>query len=1189
MAQEEPNPAGLTTRRNTARFFVETPHVAWVLLVATVAWGVFGYLRMPQRKDPDVPVRVAVAIGSWPGASAERVERLVTRKIEETIAGNPRVEKIESVTRGSVAVVYVTLLETLADKGREFDDIENRLHGIRDLPAGAGPIRFLKDFGDTAALMLTVASPPADDVEIDLRARDIERAIRHARAAAPGGSRAAVVTAVPRATGRRGFERRRDLLVRALADAHLASEVRNLDGPGFVGFDAATNARDEDLLAFIDRFVHERLHAADVHPDAWPPIVVRDAAATRTRLAAVAGEKYSCRELDEFTDLIQKTLQAVPTVSKVVRYGVLKERIFLEYSQERTAAYRTDPSGLAAALEARNTILPAGVLEIEGKNLIIDPSGQFETAADIGNALVATSPTGAPLYLRDGFDIVRDYESPPQFTNFHTWRDAEGRWRRSRAVTLAVQMRAGDQIGRFGAAVDAALASIGPRLPADLVVARTSDQPHQVREYIDLFMRSLYEAIVLIVLVVLVGFWDWRSALLLALSIPLTLAMTFGMIAALGIDLQQVSIASLVIALGLLVDDPVVASDAIKRELAARRPRHVAAWVGPTRLARAMLFTTITVIAGYLPLLLVGGDSGRYIYSLPVVVTCALVASRLVSVTFVPLLGRFLLRPGPPVATSAGPGPFARAYEHVGAFLIDHRWKALAASLVIPALGSIFLLGLRPHLFPKDLSYLSYVDVWLPEDAPASASERTARRVEEVILGAVESDMPVRAGARDGNRARLQSITSFVGGGGPRFWFSVTPEQQQPNYAQLILRVDDKHDTARLVPRVQRALAAAIPGARVDVRELEIATPVGIPISIRISGDDVRALRDLAERVKGILLSISTADRIRDDWGAESFVVKLRVDADRANLAGLSNLDVAMSSAAGIHGLPLTVLREADEEIPVLARLRIEERARLSDIQNLYVHSLQGPRKAPLLQVSSVSYGMELEKLRRRNQFRTITVSAFPTPGVLPSEVLAQARGGLAELARTLPPGYRLEIGGEQEEQVKGFKELAVAGIMSVAAIFLVLVVQFRHAVKPLIVFAAVPYGMVGALAGLALMRAPFGYMAFLGIVALAGVIVSNVILLFDFIEAAQARGVPLRRALLDAGVVRLRPVLITAAATALGLFPLALRGGPLWEPLCYAQIAGLIVATVVTLLLVPVLYAVCVLDLKIVRWHTQA
>jgi multidrug efflux pump subunit AcrB len=1173
---------------NTARFFVETRHVAWVLLVGTMLWGVYGYLSMPQRKDPDIPIRQALVLCSWPGASADKIEQLVTRRIEEEISGNVNVEKVESNTRTGVTAVYITLVPKLPDTGKEFDDIKLKLDTIDDLPDGAGPIVFIKDFGDVAALMLTVASPPIGEAELALRAQAVRSAINTARAQAGAshGARVAFVHGLPGSVPGDVVRRPIRLFVeQAVADGML-HDPRGIEGPGFVGIDAASDKEDATLQAYAETFIQERLRASEFHPDAWPGVVIRDPAQAESRLAAVAGDKYSYRELDEYTDLVMRTLKGLPMVSKVTRTGLLEERVFLEYSQERLAAYGVKVGALDQVLSDRNITVPGGMLEVGDKKLTVDPSGEFKNEREIGDVLLPAA-NGASVYLRDIVSVGRGYESPARFLNFYSHRQDDGTWRRARAVTLAIQMRSGQKIGDFGAAVDASLDELRAQLPEDLVLARTSDQPRQVDESIDLFMDSLYEAVILVVLVALIGFWEWRSALLMALSIPITLAMTFGMMYVLGIDLQQVSIASLIIALGLLVDDPVVAGDAIKRELAAGHSRFVAAWWGPTKLAKAILFATITNIVAYLPFLLLSGDSGTFLYSLPVVIGCSLVASRLVSMTFIPLLGAYLLRAkGELTIEERRKSGFAAFYYRLGGAAIQHRWAFLAGSLVFLVLGGVFMSQLKSQYFPQDLQYLSYVDVWLPEDAPASATNRVARDVEATIRR-VAGEYGREHADEDGKpREVVKSLTTFVGGGGPRFWFSAAPEQSQLNYAQVLIEAYDKHDTNHLVDAIQAELSATIPGVRLDVRRLETGPPVGIPVAVRLTGEDIPTLRRLAAEAAQILREVPTAARVRDNWGPESFAVRLQTNADKANISGLTNFDVAAASATAMNGMPVATLREGDDQIPVVARLRMEERARLSDIQSLYVYSLRGTQRAPLQSISEVSYDMQTEKVQRRNQFRAITVSAFPAAGVLPSEVLDGALPRLEAFGATLPPGYRMDIAGEREEQVKGFKDLAMVMLISIAMIYLALVFQFRHAIKPFIVFAAIPYGIVGALAALWMMGSPFGFMAFLGIASLIGVIVSHIIVLFDFIEEMHEQGASLQDALLDAGIMRLRPVLITVAATVIALFPLAAHGGPLWEPLCYAQIGGLTVATFVTLLLVPVIYATCVLDLKLVAWH---
>jgi multidrug efflux pump subunit AcrB len=381
-------------------------------------------------------------------------------------------------------------------------------------------------------------------------------------------------------------------------------------------------------------------------------------------------------------------------------------------------------------------------------------------------------------------------------------------------------------------------------------------------------------------------------------------------------------------------------------------------------------------------------------------------------------------------------------------------------------------------------------------------------------------------------------------------------------------------------------MSREITGARVNVKELEIGPVVGTPVAIRLSGDHIPTLRALAAEVTDIFRRNPLAARVEDDWGAQSFAVDVTIDPNRASMAGLTNADVATSTAVGLNGYRMTSLYEGNNVIPVIARLRMEERAQLGDLQNLYVYSTEGSSKIPLRQIASLSTGMRPEKINRRDQFRTITIGAYPKEGVLSSEVFLASKPALDAFVANLPLGVKYKIAGEQEKQEEGFLELALVLGTSVALIYIALAVQFQNAIKPFLVFGAIPYGMVGAIMALGIMGAPFGFMAFLGVVSLVGVIVSHVILLFDFIEEAREKGEGLEEALLDAGILRLRPVLITVGATIFALVPLALHGGPLWEPLCYAQIGGLTVATVITLILVPVFYSISVLDLKIIKWE---
>ena len=536
---------------------------------------------------------------------------------------------------------------------------------------------------------------------------------------------------------------------------------------------------------------------------------------------------------------------------------------------------------------------------------------------------------------------------------------------------------------------------------------------------------------------------------------------------------------------------------------------------------------------------------------------------------------------------------FFGLYAWAAKYSIEHRWKFFFASLLFLAAGVLIFSRLSTSFFPEDVQYWSYIDVWLPNDANFGATNETALKAEQIVREQAarfskEYERQLK------QRNLLRYLTTFVGGGGPRFWFSASPQGQQLNYAQVLIEVSDKEMTPAFIKQLQPVLTSSIPGARLDARQL-LTNPMDYPIEIRVSStadvsaqeelEDIRGLRAAATKVEDILRSIPIAERTRNEWEEASAQIALTVDPDRANLAGITNMDVANSSTAGISGSTVGVLQEGQKQIPIVARLRMDERAQLSDIQDLYVYGSQDSNKIKLAQISNIDHDLVTGRIVRLEQFRTINVRSFPIAGHLSSEVLKAAMPRLNALEATLPPGYKIQIGGEYDKTKNGFRNLAMVMVISVAAVFLALVFQFKNAIKPTLVLAAAPYGMIGAFAALWIMGEPFGFMAFLGVASLVGVIVSHSIVLFDFIEERRIAGDDFELALIDAGILRLRPVLITVFATVLALVPLAVHGGPLWKPLCYAQIGGLLVATVVTKLQVPVMYAIFVLDLKILKW----
>src|ERR1700688_498439 len=835
----------VTSRRNVPKFFVEHPHISWMFLGGVLIWGWFGYKSMPQRKDPEIPVRVGVAACPWPGATAQQVEQFITRRIEDVAAENKTIHPgtdadygIKSISLPGYSFVTIQLDEGITDTKRQFSDINLKLNALNSqLPQGAGPIVFQSDFGDTAALMLTVASPKADDIEIAARANTVEAALRKVRSSKQqnrADQHVTIVDSFPQSISAREVLDAGYLFQQEAQSAGIVRDSEIVQGSGFIGLDGISEADDSAIRAFIQRFLSDRLKRSELHPDAWELAIFRDPSETREKLASVAGDKYSYVDLDNFSDLIGRTLQGATEVSKVETRGVLPQAVYLDYSQDRLAAYGLRPADLSKVLSARNIIAPGGNIETADRRVALIPSGKFDTAKSIGDLAVSTTSEGTPVYLRDLVQISRGYQAPAQYLNYYTWQDASGRWQRSRAVTLAVYMRDKKQIARFGESVNAKLAQLHQILPADLILAHTSDQPLQVKENIHLFIRALVEAIILVVIIALIGFWEWRLALIMALAIPITLAMTFGIVYVLGIDLQQVSIASLIIALGLLVDVPVVSGDGIKRHLAEGFPRMTACWLGPTKLATAIFYATITNIIAYLPFLMLTGNTGEFLKSLPIVMTASLLCALFVAMTFVPFLGYYILRAPAkrePTIEERRQQGFYGFYNKLRSRGVKKRWAVLGGSLVFLIIGGFFGSRLKTQFFPEDVQYWFYLDIWLPNETPLGVTNDTSVQAERVVRQVIENSAD--ATTKENRGHLLKSLTTFAGGGGPRFWFSVSPEMPQTNYAQMIVEVTDKEASPKLARPIQDALAKEVPGAWITVRQLQ-TNPVENPVELLI-------------------------------------------------------------------------------------------------------------------------------------------------------------------------------------------------------------------------------------------------------------------------------------------------------------------------------------------------------------------
>jgi multidrug efflux pump subunit AcrB len=743
---------------------------------------------------------------------------------------------------------------------------------------------------------------------------------------------------------------------------------------------------------------------------------------------------------------------------------------------------------------------------------------------------------------------------------------------------MAVEMKDGRIISQFNDEVKAVIHQVQKRLPDGMQIVTISDQPQAVAGRIKQFTKCFLEAVIIVILVALF-LMDWRSALVVAVAIPLTIAMTLGGMHLLNVPLHQISIAALIIALGMLVDDPVVASDGINREMAHGVARDRAAWLGPFKLRRPILFGTLINIVAFLPLILLPGDKGAFIFALPVVVTLALISSRIVSMTFIPLLGFYLLR-GQKGLEAGGemrtfplfkPVDWALIqllprYQKVLRYALAHPWRTMGLAYGLLTLS----FGLTPffgtQFFPPAERNQLLIDVELPVSASLTQTRQTC---DEIIRRLQPND-------------EIVSAAVFTGGTAPRFYYNVRPSEPATYLAQILINTRRASDVPLLLVKLRGELDREIAGARCVVKQLEQGPPVESPIQVRLSGDNLDTLRLLADET-GAILREAGGYRVHDDLGRRMPNLQIDINQDQANTLGIGNQQIGRLAQAAFTGIKVTELREGDHLVPVEIRLRIEERNEADKIRTMYVESRLSPnRSVPVSSFATVRVEPEFATIAHFNQLRAATVKSYASFHELPSKVLHRARPALKRL--TLPPGYKIEFAGEDKELRTSRAEMGHVMLLSLSLITLAMVFQFNSVLKSIVVMLTVPLGLIGAFMGLAITGSSLGFMALLGLVSLAGVIVSHIIVLSDFIEEARAEGMELKEALVQAGLVRLRAVLVTVLATVGGLIPLALTGGELWKPLTSVHVFGLLGATALTLVMLPVLYYVFCAKLKWIK-----
>ena len=924
-------------------------------------------------------------------------------------------------------------------------------------------------------------------------------------------------------------------------------------GVVIINVELEDNVKNSDV--FWAKLRHELnvVKSTELPAGVMGPVVDSDFGDTVAMLIAVHGERYGYRELRDFADKIHDEMRTVREVGKLVTYGNQSEEILITGSLERMAQYFADPSQIANALRQRNVIQSGGNFEADGSKIPMRTTGIFNTENEIRNVLVDVSKDGHPLYIKDFAKAERRYQDP----NFMVRYDG------APCLLLSVEMQKGKNIVELGEQLDQVFKRLKVLLPPDVKLDLVANQPGVVKERVTTLTHEFLLAIISVVIVTII-LLPLRVALIAALAIPVTLCGTLAVMNAVGIALHQVSIAALIMVLGIVVDDAIVIADNYVELLDHKVPKAEAAWRCASDVFVPVLTATVTIIASFLPLLIITGSSGEFIMALPIAVALALAVSFVVAVMLTPLLCRFFIKKGlhdHDAVESHGKEKKSLLdllQDKYGIWInrfMNRKWLAFTLGGCAFAFGIMLFAVVPQQFFPSAERDQFVIDVWMPQGTRIEATDEVMGRIEKTL----------------GSSKGVAHYATFVGQSSPRFYYNVNPQQPDSAYGQFIVNTGSIEDTSRLVKELRPVLAKVAPEAMVIVKELQQGAQTEAPIEVRISGDDIGELKRLGEQVQGILEGIPDAQSVFRDYFNDSYMVDVKVNDEMANRLGITDASVSQSLAGAFDGSEVSTFWEGDRPVSIKLRLEQGSRSKFADIGNTYLDSDLTRARVPLRAIAQLSPEWQTSRIVRRNGVRTLTIRAFAKPGQYASKILEQAMPKIKALE--LPAGYRIEYGGEKFNQDETFPQMLGALGISLVAIFLVLLVQFRNISDPLVVMTSIPLTLFGAIFGLVITHNPFGFTAFMGLISLCGIVVRNGIILVDYCNERVADGESLEQAARDAGARRLRPIFLTTMAAAVGVTPMIISGSSLWSPLASVIAFGLIFSMFFTLLVVPVIY----------------
>ena len=921
-------------------------------------------------------------------------------------------------------------------------------------------------------------------------------------------------------------------------------------GIAIINVELEDNVKDADL--FWAKLRHEMNEAShtELPKGVRGVMVVSDFGDTVAMLLAVHGENYTYAQLKDYAERIEDEMRTVREVGKLALYGDKEEQIQITGDLKRMAQFSVTPSGMIQTVQAQNVTGGAGTLDTDTTSVPVKTTGEYTSLDAIRNTLINVSQTGQPLYVRDIADVTRTYEDS----------DFKVRYDGKQSIIISVEMQKGNNIVQLGESLSGVFTKLNNILPPDIKLDMIADQPQVVSDRMESLTHEFLLAITSVIIVTII-LLPIRVAVIAALAIPVTLLSTLAVMNFFGIELHQVSIASLILVLGIVVDDAIVIADNFVDLLDRKVTGEEVGWRAVGEVLIPVLTATVTIICAFLPMLILTGSVGEFIRALPLTVTIALSTSFIVATLLTPIICRFFIKKGLHSETKEKKFSLLdflqTAYGHNMKFFMKYKTLAIGIGILSFVCGLYLYMHIPQEFFPSAERNQFTIDVWMPQGTKTDSTDSTVARIENTLK----------------DTKGVLHYASFIGQSAPRFYYNVNPQQPDTAYAQIIVNTQSVEATKKLVGSLSSRLGKEIPEAIVLVKELQQGQQMEAPIEVRISGYDVPTLKKAADDVMTIMREVPYSRNIYTNYFNDSGMVDVKVNNELANRLGITNYGVSGTLDAALDGQTISIYHEGDRSIPIIFRLPEDKRKNFSDIEDSYVASSVTGKGIAVKAFADIKPQWQTSRLVRRNGVRTITVNAFIKKGHYASAMLNEIRPEIEKL--DLPEGYTVSYGGENSNQEETMPMMIKALGISLLAIFIVLLVQFRNFSEPLIVMSSIPLSILGAMAGLYITGNPFGFTAFMGVISLSGIVVRNSIILVDYIKEKIAEGHPIELAAMEAGQRRLRPIFLTTMAAAVGVIPMILSGSTLWSPLASVMAVGLIFSMFFTLLVVPVLYVI--------------